>query len=306
MNCNVSVIIPFYNNITWLIDAVDSVLAQTYPANEVIVVDDGSKENMDNFLKKYKEKIIYIKKENGGPATARNFGIEISTGDYIAFLDSDDIWLPNKLEVQINLMEKYKVKWSHTSYELFDTDKKENNTLKVVSVKEFNGMIYPKMLMSNPLATPSIVINGDLLRNNPNLRFNNKMRYGQDQYLWLNIAPENNILSIDEVLVRVRIRGGNAALRARVQLRARSIIWKVLNHDKDRFKIKELSKLAKLAFILSQIGTSVLSFFEKITKNSTIIEWISKLLYVIPWILFKKEYRTYISKSQKQFKCKKF
>jgi teichuronic acid biosynthesis glycosyltransferase TuaG len=298
MKSSVSVIIPFYNEVSWLVEAVDSVLAQSYPVDEIIVVNDGSTANLEGFISIYNEKIKYIYKENGGPATARNLGIEKSTGDYIAFLDSDDIWLPKKLEVQIKLMEKYQVKWSHSSYELFDNDKVENNTIKTVSVKEFDGMIYPKMLMANNLATPTIVICGDFLRKNPKLRFNNEMRYGQDQYLWLNIAPEHNILCIDEVLVRVRMRGSNAALRARVQLRARAIIWGVLVQDIERFKVKQLPKVAKVAFSLSKLGTSVLSYFEKSIKNISILEWISRVLFLIPWILFKVEFKIYSSKPE--------
>jgi teichuronic acid biosynthesis glycosyltransferase TuaG len=291
MNSTVSVIIPFYNNVTWLSEAVESVLAQSYPVHEILVINDGSEEDVNHFTKKYKDKIIYIYKENGGPATARNFGIEKSTGDYVAFLDSDDIWLPNKLEIQINLMKLHDVKWSHTSYDLFDTDSIEKDIIKSVSVKEFDGKIYPKMILANNLATPTIVISGDILRDNPKLRFNNEMRYGQDQFLWLNIAPEHNILSIDEILVRVRMRGNNAALRARVQLRARAIIWKVLQEDKDRFKVKQIPNAAKVAFVLARFGTSILSFFEKFIKNTLILEYISRVLFLFPWILFKVEFR---------------
>lgn len=291
MNSTVSVIIPFYNNVTWLTEAVESVLAQNYPVDEILVINDGSEEDIDHFINKYKDKIIYYYKENGGPATARNLGIEKSTGDYVAFLDSDDIWLPNKLEIQINQMKFYNAKWSHTSYELFDTSKIENNKIKSVSVREFDGMIYPKIIMANNLATPTIVISGDFLRGNPKLRFNNGMRYGQDQFLWINIAPEHKILSIDEVLVRVRMRGSNAALRARVQLRARAIIWKVLQEDNERFKVKQIPTVAKMAFALSRFGTCILSFFEKLTKNTLVLEYISRVLFLTPWILFKVQFK---------------
>ena len=86
----VSVIIPFYSNIDWLYEAMDSVLAQTYPIHEVILVNDGSKEDMSEFLTMYGDKIIYLYQDNAGPATARNNGIRHATWDYIAFEDSDD------------------------------------------------------------------------------------------------------------------------------------------------------------------------------------------------------------------------
>ena len=86
----VSVIIPFYAGVDWLSEAVDSVLLQTFKDYEIIVVNDGSPENMTEFLTQYSNKIKYIKKENGGPSTARNVGIDAAIGKYIAFLDSDD------------------------------------------------------------------------------------------------------------------------------------------------------------------------------------------------------------------------
>lgn len=290
METSVSVIIPFFNEVSWLIEAVESVIAQTYKAKEIIVVNDGSKENIDDFLHKYDDKIIYIYKENGGPATARNLGIEKSTGDYIAFLDSDDIWLPKKLEVQIGLMEKTKSIWSHTSYETFDTNVIESNTIKKITVKNFDGMIYPKMLMSNNIATPCIVIKGDILRSNTKLRFNNDMRYGQDQYLWINVATEFEILAIDKVLTRVRVRGNNAALRAIVQLKARAIIWQVLNNNKAKFRVNEISRISKLAFYLSNLGMKVVSFFEKYIENKIILENIARVMYMLPWLIFKINY----------------
>ena len=79
----VSVIIPFYSHIEWLYEAIESVLNQTYPIHEIILVNDGSKEDMTEFLAKYGDKITYVYQENAGPAAARNNGIRRATGDYI-------------------------------------------------------------------------------------------------------------------------------------------------------------------------------------------------------------------------------
>src|SRR5690554_2836035 len=101
MEKKVSVIIPFYNGVEWLCEAVQSVLDQTYKNFEIIVVNDGSPEDVSGLLSKYGNKIIYRYKENGCAATARNLAMEIATGEYLAFLDSDDLWLPAKTEKQI-------------------------------------------------------------------------------------------------------------------------------------------------------------------------------------------------------------
>ena len=100
----VSTIIPTYNRAHIIGEAVDSVLSQTYPNVEVIVVDDGSTDNTPEILRQYGDRIRVISQRNAGPAVARNRGIKASTGEVIAFLDSDDIWLPAKLERQIALM----------------------------------------------------------------------------------------------------------------------------------------------------------------------------------------------------------
>lgn len=90
----VSVIIPVYNRAHYIKECLDSVLSQTYKDYEIIVVDDGSTDNVKEVLLPNMQQIRYIYKENGGAASARNVGIMHAKGDYIAWLDSDDRWLP--------------------------------------------------------------------------------------------------------------------------------------------------------------------------------------------------------------------
>jgi glycosyltransferase involved in cell wall biosynthesis len=97
----ISVIIPVYNSSEYILEALDSVFAQSFKDFEVIVVDDGSTDDTRQKIQNYSHKIRYFYQENGGPSKARNLGIRESTGKYIAFLDADDVWLPSKLEKQI-------------------------------------------------------------------------------------------------------------------------------------------------------------------------------------------------------------
>jgi glycosyltransferase involved in cell wall biosynthesis len=103
----VSIIIPTYNSAQFIAQAVDSVLAQTYPDFEVIVVDDGSTDDTQSVLAPYSQRIRYIHQANKGPSAARNKGILAAWGDYILFLDSDDLIPPNKLELQIPPLEAH-------------------------------------------------------------------------------------------------------------------------------------------------------------------------------------------------------
>ena len=97
----VSVIIPTYNRENFVVKAIDSVLCQEFKDYEIIVVDDGSTDNTKKNLKRYGDKIKYIYQDNSGVSVSRNTGIKYSTGEWLAFLDSDDEWMPDYLLTQI-------------------------------------------------------------------------------------------------------------------------------------------------------------------------------------------------------------
>ncbi|NJM20678.1 MAG: glycosyltransferase family 2 protein [Richelia sp. SM1_7_0] len=101
----VTVIIPTYNRAHLIKDAVESVLNQTYQDFELIVIDDGSTDNTKEILTIYGNKLRHIFQENQGRSAARNYGINLAKGEYIAFLDSDDVWFPDKLERQVAILE---------------------------------------------------------------------------------------------------------------------------------------------------------------------------------------------------------
>lgn len=103
----VSVIIPAYNMAWYTLETVESVLKQTFRDYEIIVVDDGSADNTKDLLHPYIEsyRITYIYKENGGASSARNVWIRASQGEYVALLDCDDLWLPEKLEFCVNVLD---------------------------------------------------------------------------------------------------------------------------------------------------------------------------------------------------------
>jgi glycosyltransferase involved in cell wall biosynthesis len=102
----ISVIIPTYNSANYLPEAIESVLAQTYKNFEIVVIDDGSTDNTKEVVVPYLDQIVFLETENGDPAKARNHGIRKSSGEYVAFLDADDIWCPDKLERQLAYFSK--------------------------------------------------------------------------------------------------------------------------------------------------------------------------------------------------------
>lgn len=144
----VSIIVPSYNSSRFISQTIESVVVQTYKNWEMIIIDDSSPDNANNIIEKYikkDERIKLIKLErNSGPAIARNRGIELAKGKYIAFLDSDDIWLPKKLEKQIKFMKDNNLSLTCSSYYTIDENNKNINTR---IVEEFFS--YASMLKSN-------------------------------------------------------------------------------------------------------------------------------------------------------------
>jgi len=96
----ISVVIPVFNGAAYIAQAIDSVLAQTMAADEILVVDDGSSDSTREIVRRYKHPVRYLAQSNRGAAAARNLGIRESKGDLLAFLDADDVWLPEKLALQ--------------------------------------------------------------------------------------------------------------------------------------------------------------------------------------------------------------
>jgi len=113
----VSVIIPTYNYAAYIGKAVDSVLAQTYPDIEILVVDDGSTDNTKDVLQKYGDKLVYIQQNNQGAAAARNLGLEEAKGGYICFLDADDTYYPDNIAEKVSFLEaQHSLDWCYSNW----------------------------------------------------------------------------------------------------------------------------------------------------------------------------------------------
>lgn len=145
----ISVILPFYRRADWLEAAVESVYRQDMQDFEIVLVDDGSAERVDELLGRFDARLRYLAQENRGPAAARNAGIRNASGAYIAFLDSDDIWADGKLSRQIAFMEQGGWQWSHTGYRCFHEDGTPGGRVDVSGTR---GEIFPPAYLMFRLA----------------------------------------------------------------------------------------------------------------------------------------------------------
>lgn len=286
-NKKVSVVIPFYSQVDWLIEAVDSVFNQTFTDFEIIVINDGSKEDISSFLRDYKDRIVYKWKDNGGPGSARNLGIEIATGKYIAFLDSDDIWEKKKLELQVKKMDESKAIWSHTYWAQF-SDNQADNIVRIYG-PENKKNTFPGSLSSINIATPCVMIRTDFIKHRLDLRFHEQMRFGQDNYLWLLLSSEHDIYLVPEIMCKVRLRGNNTVKRARAHIQVRAMIWKFLKNDPSKiFYGKNVPAGIRCIYRICLMEHRFLSWLENRSWiNSNFVELFSKVIYVIPYIGFK-------------------
>lgn len=197
----VSIIMPSYNTADFIADAIKSVQQQTYTNWELLIVDDCSKDNTDEIIKSFlsDNRIKYYKnKKNYGAAISRNFAIKKAKGKWIAFLDSDDIWLPDKLSKQISFMKNNNYHFSYTYYlELLEGGQKRG--IRVEGPKKVGKI---KMHMFNFIGCLTVMYDSEYVGEVeiPDLKKRN------DWAMWLRIVKKTPCYLLDEVLSEYRIR----------------------------------------------------------------------------------------------------
>lgn len=223
----VSVIIPFYNRVDLVIESLKSVMIQSHKNLEIIVVNDGSEDDITKLNKVITtdERIKFINvNPNKGASNARNVGIEKATGDYVAFLDSDDLFKANKLEEQLKKMLLYNAEVSHTSYL-----RKGFKDEVVMHSGTLTGKAAIQLIYSCPIATPTVMIKGSVLKDKE-YRFDTNHTIGEDTCLWLKLLRHRNLLGIDEDLTIVNVLESSSAYSDEKQvLGLKTILTFVLN-----------------------------------------------------------------------------
>ncbi len=198
----ISIIMPTYNCGQFIGKTIESIQKQTYKNWELIIMDDCSKDNTKEVVKKYlddKRIKYHILKTNSGAAVARTKAMELARGNYMAFLDSDDLWTKDKLSKQIKFMEKNNYNFTCTAYKQIDEDGNSLNKV-IYSPKKIN---YNRLLLDCPVGNSTVMYNVDALGKFevPNIRKRN------DDALWLQILKkEKYIYGMKDILMQYRIR----------------------------------------------------------------------------------------------------
>ena len=204
----VSVIIPNYNYARYVCEAIDSVLTQTYPNIEIIVVDDGSKDESKEILQSYGGKIKTILQQNQGVSAARNNGLTESKGEFIAFLDADDVWLPQKIEKQIErFLSDDLLGLVHVGVEDIDADGKHLSN----HLDGLEGDISHEFLLFNRAVVlgggSGIIIRRQILEEIGG--FDTRLSTSADWDVFHQVSSRSKVGFIAEVLLKYRIHGSN-------------------------------------------------------------------------------------------------
>ena len=221
----VSVIIPTYNRSSLVLEAVESVFKQTFVDFELIVVDDGSIDGTAEALNQYKGQVVYSFQDNRGVSTARNLGIQMARGQWIAFLDSDDLWLPGKLDSQIQFFSQNPEALICQTEEIWIRNGRRFNPLK--KHQKYSGDIFVPSLRLCLVSPSAVMIKRDLFERVG--YFDEALPACEDYDLWLRISAQFPIFLIDQPLVVKR--GGHPDQLSRT------------TPTLDRFRIQALVKI---------------------------------------------------------------
>lgn len=243
----VSIIMPAYNAARFIEQAVESVAAQTYTNWELLIINDCSTDNTSEIIcqlmEKYSQIRFFDQKINQGVAKTRNIAIDEAKGEYIAYLDSDDIWLPQKLEKQLAFMEKYQALVCFSAYQRINA---ESNDLNQVSIPA--EITYTGLLKSNFIGNLTGIYNAKKL---------GKCRLEsikhEDYVAWLKLVKQaGKAYGINEVLARYRVYGESTSSN---KLKTIAWQWKIYRRSENLNIFKSLYYMACYAYFAIQKRT---------------------------------------------------
>ncbi len=244
----ISIITPVHNSGLFLRQCVNSVLAQTYEHWEHILVDDCSTDGSNEIIEEFASKdtrVVHLRLQvNSGAGIARNTAIEAAKGSFIAFLDSDDLWHPLKLQKQMHFMQENNYHFTFTDYEM--VDEHDNKLAKIVKCKPH--LTYKKALYKNPIGCLTVVYDVGFFGK----QYMPTIRKRQDYALWLRLLKKTDGYGLAEALSTYRIRSNSVS----------SNKWRLLSYEWQIYrKVEQLSMAKSFFYTLSAVVLKMKSYF---------------------------------------------
>lgn len=221
MEEKVSIIVPVYNAEKYIVETIESVKAQTYENWELLLIDDGSTDGSRQVISDYlsgepDERIVLFPRENSGAAKARNYGLSQAGGRFIAYLDADDLWSPDKIEKQLAFMREKQAAFSFTGYEFADESGK--GTGKIVRVPE--TLVYRQALQNTTIFTSTVMFDSEKIAKE---KLEMPIIKSEDTALWFKVLRMGyTAYGLNENLVRYRRTNGSLSAN---KLEALRRIW---------------------------------------------------------------------------------
>ena len=236
----VSVIIPTYNTARYVQESIDSVLEQDYPSIQLIVIDDGSTDETVDIIRRYDERVILLTQQNQGAAVARNTGLAAAEGEYIAFLDSDDVWLPGKLSAQVAYLDTHPdIGMVYSCWQTWQPDDtgqfppaetfvpKHQNQTPIGIIAEGSGWLYNRLLFGSLLHTITVMARRSLIHEVGD--FDVTLKRGQDYDYWIRASRVTEIHQLDRVFALYRLHGEGCIKKWPSENYERLVVEKALN-----------------------------------------------------------------------------
>jgi glycosyltransferase involved in cell wall biosynthesis len=293
----VSVIMPVYNGEKYIVEAIESILNQSYKDYEIIIVNDGSTDDTFNKIRSYLQlsNIKYVRQENRGLPAALNTGIKAASGEYIAFLDCDDLWMPHKLDMQMVFMKEHpEVGLVHGNISYVDQHG-DPFTPDSPYKTDISGNCFPELFMGNRIAVLTVLIKKESITNVG--FFNEDFKYADDYDMWLRVSRHYPLGHIDKCLAAYRKHPGGISSNINAHnadvlkvleetLKQFPDTWRIVGKDKVKERLFHLTNhLAALCFNSGKY-VSALRYFLK-ASNLDVIRFGPRSLGTL-FRLFKK------------------
>ncbi|MCS7305026.1 MAG: glycosyltransferase [Thermoguttaceae bacterium] len=288
----VSVVIPVYNGEAYVGQAIESVLAQTWPHIELIVVNDGSTDGSAEVIGRYRDRLLLVEQTNQGVAAARNAGIQRAKGELIALLDQDDWWRPEKLARQVPLLlNNPRVGLVHTAVDHYDQDRQQwvGPLNPQARPERLVGQCFRQLLLENQIYNSTVLIRAEALRQVGLCDLSIQGNTVQDYDLWLRIARHWDLAYVPEPLVVFRIHSRQGTWDRRQMLSEEARLLERVLAEHQLTNQPELRH--RMARLYDQLGTAQLDAGDRRSAQQSFrrsLQWSptgrARLLWLICWM----------------------